>query len=377
MTNFALRDPGSIPSPALVFCWEGIQANLQRLLSLVDSPARLRPHMKTHKTREITRLYLDRGITRHKCATLAEAQVLAECGAADVLIAYPMVGPNQELVVELAKSHPQTSFSILGDDPRAIQELHQAAQKKGAALGLFLDVNVGQDRTGAPPEQALELADRLPRTGAAPSAGLAFRGLHLYDGQNTSPDPDERWALVQKTLGVGNLLQESLAKRGLPPGRLVFGGTPAFLAYSQQTLPANVELSPGTCILHDAGYARKYPELGFQPAAAVLTRCISRPSSRLVTFDVGTKAICSDPPAGQRCVILGLEDAKAVLHNEEHLVLQTQGENDWRPGQTAYAIPAHICPTVALYESAWLARDGEAKERWPIAARNRQVNRPA
>ncbi|HMP17417.1 MAG TPA: D-TA family PLP-dependent enzyme, partial [Gemmatales bacterium] len=129
--------------------------------------------------------------------------------------------------------------------------------------------------------------------------------------------------------------------------------------------------SPGTCILHDAGYSQKFPELGFTPAAAVLTRCISRPGPKLVTFDIGTKAICADPPLGQRVHLVGLEQAVCTLHNEEHYVVETEEAELWKPGMTAYAIPKHICPTVAMYDTACVVENGKVTREIPIAARGR------
>jgi D-serine deaminase-like pyridoxal phosphate-dependent protein len=362
MPAFMLANSQAVPSPALLFGLEAIRSNLQHLLALAGSPDRLRPHMKTHKTKEITRLYLDHGITRHKCATLMEAKVLAECGAPDVLVAYPVVGPNVRLICGLAKQFSSTRFSVLVEHAAAVEALNTEARHQRTELGLYLDVNVGQDRTGLSAEAAVELANQLP------SSPVNLRGLHLYDGHNVAVEQHQREEIVRQTLARGLALRERLGRRNL---ELVFGGTPGFLAYSQQIHEPDITMSPGTCILHDIGYARKYPELGFQPAAAVLTRCVSRPGPRRATFDVGTKAICSDPPAGQRCVLLGLENAQAVLHNEEHLVLEGDEAATWERGQATYAMPAHICPTVAMYDTALVVERGVIAARWAIAARGR------
>src|SRR5215203_4453858 len=91
---YALSDPSAVFSPALVFFPELIRRNVARVVEMAGGPARLRPHVKTHKTQEIARLLLDAGVTKHKCATIAEAEMLATAGAPDVLIAYPLVGPN-------------------------------------------------------------------------------------------------------------------------------------------------------------------------------------------------------------------------------------------------------------------------------------------
>ena len=107
---YSLNDPDSIPSPALLFFPDLIRRNIARALEIAESPERLRPHVKTHKCREIVELELGRGITKHKCATLAEAAMLADCGVPDVLIAYPMVGPNITRLAELTARFPATRF---------------------------------------------------------------------------------------------------------------------------------------------------------------------------------------------------------------------------------------------------------------------------
>src|SRR5437660_11692761 len=103
---YALKDTSAVFSPALLFYKDLIRRNIGYAVEIAGNPARLRPHVKTHKTREIVRLALERGITRHKCATIAEAEMLAGCGVRDVLLAYPLVGPNCARMARLASSFP-------------------------------------------------------------------------------------------------------------------------------------------------------------------------------------------------------------------------------------------------------------------------------
>src|SRR5205823_11693920 len=114
---YAIDDTSAVLSPGLVFFKELIQRNIARCLEIAGDPARLRPHVKTHKTREIARLQLAAGIKKHKCATLAEAEMLASCGVADVLLAYHLVGPNCARLARLAAAFPGTRFSVLADHP--------------------------------------------------------------------------------------------------------------------------------------------------------------------------------------------------------------------------------------------------------------------
>src|SRR6185437_15711604 len=128
-------------------------------------------------------------------------------------------------------------------------------------------------------------------------------------------------------------------QKGLPLPRFVAGRTPTFPVYARLDLPG-LECSPGTLVLHDTGYGSRFADLaGFTPAALLLTRVISRPTATRVTFDLGYKAVASDPPAGKRCVLLDVPDYEAVLQNEEHLVIETLSAGNFRPGDEAFAIP--------------------------------------
>src|SRR5438128_12497570 len=135
-------------------------------------------------------------------------------------------------------------------------------------------------------------------------------------------------------------MRGALEKKGLPV-RLVLGGTPTFPVFTRLNLPGS-EYSPGTCVLHDHGYGTRFTDLaGFMPAAALLTRVISRPTPTRITLDLGYKAVASDPPAGKRCVLLNVPEYEAVLQNEEHLVIESPAAANFRPGDEIFALPAH------------------------------------
>src|SRR5436853_5621805 len=126
MHPYTLAEPEAVASPALLFYPALIRQNLRRAVEVAGGPDRLRPHVKTHKTREIVRIGLELGVRKHKCATLAEAEMLAGCGAADVLIAYPLVGPNVERLAALVERFPGTRFAPLAEDADAVKSLSAA-----------------------------------------------------------------------------------------------------------------------------------------------------------------------------------------------------------------------------------------------------------
>jgi D-serine deaminase-like pyridoxal phosphate-dependent protein len=366
---YKIQDTSSIYSPALIFFKDLIRRNLALALEMAGSPTRLRPHVKTHKTREIVQLELDAGVTKHKCATLAEAEMLAGCGVTDVFLSYNLVGPNCVRMARLAQSFPKTRFLVQADHPDAVRPLSEAMQKAGQEVDVLLDLDVGQHRTGiAPGEGAValyELIDRLP--------GLRPGGLHVYDGHNHQQSLEERTAAVNRQMGPVLELRQTLEKKGLPVPRLVAGGTPTFPIYARMDLPG-LECAPGTCFLHDTGYGSKFPDMsGFIPAALILTRVVSRPTADRVTFDLGYKAVASDPPAGKRCTLLDIPNCEAVLQNEEHLVIESPAADQFHPGDEALAIPTHICPTCAMHRAAYVVEGGRVIGQWEIVARDRML----
>src|SRR4051794_12677210 len=108
--RYALDDPGPLPSPALLIFRAHVRRNLATMIEMAGGADRLRPHVKTHKMPGLIRLATAAGITKHKCATIAEAEMIARAGGADVLVAYPLVGPNVERFHKLRDAYPATIF---------------------------------------------------------------------------------------------------------------------------------------------------------------------------------------------------------------------------------------------------------------------------
>lgn len=363
---YQLRDTGHVYTPALLFYKDLIVKNIRTAIDMVGDPKRLRPHVKTHKTREIVRLELASGVTKHKVATLAEAEMVASCGASDVFLAYNIVGPNRERLAKLIRTYPGTKFSVQADDADAARALSDTLSQAGVTVDVLLDLDVGMHRTGIAPGDAAvalyELIDKLP--------GLRPGGLHSYDGHNHQESIEERQRAVAALLEPVLEMRRKLKAKGLPVPRIIGGGTPTFSVWAKLDIP-DLECSPGTCVLQDHGYGTKFTDMAFVPAALMLTRVISRPTPTRLTLDLGYKALASDPPAGKRCVVLNVPDYQAVLQNEEHFVIETPAAAQFPPGAEVFAMPTHICPTCAMHRSAYVVENGQVVGQWDIAARDR------
>src|SRR5262245_54879100 len=181
---YTVTNVDQVPSPALLVYPDRVEQNIRRMIEIAGGVGRLRPHMKTNKLPEVVRMQIEQGITRFKCATIAEAEVAAICAAPDVLLAYQPVGPNVHRLVQLVKKYPATRFSALVDDEGAILALSRAASVGGVTLDLYLDLDCGMHRTGvAPGSKAVELYRLLTN-----APGLRASGLHVYDGHIRDSD---------------------------------------------------------------------------------------------------------------------------------------------------------------------------------------------
>lgn len=359
-----LSNVAEVSSPSLVIHPDRVAANVDRMIAMAGGASRLRPHVKTHKLPQIVRMQIERGITRFKCATLAEAEMLALAGAGDVLLAYQPVGPAVDRLVRLVAAHPRTRFSAIVDDRDALGRIGAAFIAADRTLDILLDLDIGMHRTGiGPGDDAFALYRAIAAT-----PGVRADGLHAYDGHIRDRDIDARRVHGTQAFAPVDALRRRLAASGIAVPRVVAGGTPTFPIHAAR---ADVEPSPGTCVLWDAGYGSTLPDLDFLPAALVLTRVVSRLGPGRVCLDLGHKAIASENPH-PRVQLLGLPDATALGHSEEHLVIDTGGP-DLRVGDVVYGIPWHICPTVALHDEAIVAIDGRAADRWPITARGRRI----
>jgi D-serine deaminase-like pyridoxal phosphate-dependent protein/enamine deaminase RidA (YjgF/YER057c/UK114 family) len=358
-------DLSGVPSPALLLSADAIRENLRRMIAIASDPGRLRPHVKTHKQGWIVKEQLALGITRFKCATIAEAEMCARAGAPDVLLAMQLVGPNVHRVLELQRAFPRTTFSTIADDAGSVRALEEVMAAACSSIEVLLDLDIGQRRTGIRPgPAAVALYRRI-----AESTSLRAGGLHAYDGHLHQTDPIERAAACEKAFAPVLKLRDELVALGLTVPRIVTGGTPTFPFHPARP---EVECSPGTSVLWDAGYTTHFPDLNYRIAAALLTRIVSKPGENRLCLDLGHKAVASEMPQ-PRVVFPALPDAVPVAHNEEHLVIETPDAAQFSVGATLIAIPWHICPTVALHAEAVVIEAGKVARNEPIAARARKI----
>ena len=350
-----------VVTPALAIYLPHVRENIRRVLALLGGdPDRWRPHIKTVKIAAVLKEYALAGLRQFKAATVKEARLLSRVLAensvesADILIAYPLVGPSVRLLESLANEYPKFRYSMLCEGSAA-------AEESDDAIGLFIDLNSGMGRTGVPEERWQQVWDELQPHRAR------LRGWHFYDGHIHGENAEER--RDQAHAGYRRLLDWIESLSDVASMELITSGTPAFLsALSFEPFHSiKHRVSPGTVAYHDLRSEQELNDLDLVPAAVVLARVVSHPDAGRVTCDTGSKSIAAE--AGDPCAfVMGQAAWNPLTPSEEHLPIDLCGEAVPERGTLIYLVPRHVCPTVNLAEQALLI-DESGLSVVPVEAR--------
>jgi len=361
---FLFDNAEQIDTPALLIYPDRVQENINRLKGMVKSVDLLRPHIKTSKSAEVAKLMLQNGITKFKCATIAEAEMLGICKAPDVLLAYQPTLPKFKRLLQLIEKYPDTKYSCLVDNEGSVSMIAKAWQQN-LKIPVYIDLNVGMDRTGIKPEKAFDLYNAVQKY-----PEVKFMGFHAYDGHIRDIDIHERINHCEHDYKPVDDLRNRIKDSGHPFPLLVAGGSPTSIIHSKK---ANTESSPGTFIFWDKGYHDTIPEQPFLFAAIVLTTVVSFPDDNKMCVDLGYKSISSENDLQHRVYFLNAPGLKPCGHSEEHMVIEVPEKHQFKIGDKLYALPLHICPSVAMYNNAYVIKDHKLVDKWEITARGREV----
>jgi len=337
-----------------------MERNLAAMARLAASAGvRLRPHAKTHKTPLVARRQLEHGAAGLTVATLREAEVFAESGIDDLLLAHPPAGRAKldrlarigESVRRLAVS--LDSLELAGTVPESVEVLWE--------------VDTGLRRIGTPPGEAtVEAVLRLVE-GIGPAR---FRGLITHAGHAyAAARPEDREAVAaQEAVGLietGAMLRA----RGIPVLELSVGSTPT--APYAGRFDGITEMRPGTYVFGDANQVTLGSQTLEDCALAVVGSVISTPARDRAVMDAGSKALSADlrvPGLDSFGIVLGREDLTVDRLHEEHAVIGGAGAGGLRIGDRLVIVPAHACTTVNLHPALLYVTDREAT--WhPVEAR--------
>ncbi|MGL4632768.1 MAG: alanine racemase [Leadbetterella sp.] len=357
ISQFELQN---LDSPRLIFDKEAMERNISKMIVFAGNPKQLIPHIKTNKCLEVIEAMIERGIVAFKCATIAEAELACMAKASYVLIAHQLVGPKISRLKALKTAYPNVEIASIIDCKDTLPILDSEL----SAHTVLVDVNVGMDRTGIHGVKEIEsLVDSIKTY-----KNLEFGGFHAYDGHIHDGSLEIRKIQTYAVFKDINILFETLSQYNTNL-KFIGAGSPTYTIWKN----SNKFLSPGTCVLWDYGYGDLYPEQDFEFAAFVLTRVISKPKSGYITVDMGHKAISAENPIEFRCRALDKRSLKLVSQSEEHSIFEVENNELFQIGEELLIVPYHVCPTVNLYDEAYVIENGKFKFSWEILGRKRKI----
>jgi len=268
-------------------------------------------------------------------------------------------------LVGLIRRYPRTRFSCLADNEFSAAEIGAECNSAGVSVGVYIDLNIGQNRTGILPEKAFGLFESIQSI-----SGISVTGLHAYDGHITDHDNTKReiecTAAFTGVFDLQKLIAEKFTKRLT----IIAGGSPTFQIHARR---GDVECSPGTFVFWDWNYKNAYPEQPFDYAALFAARIVSIVNGTRLCIDLGHKSVGSENPH-PRVHFLNAPEAVPVSHSEEHMVLAVQDTTKYSLGSVLYGVPAHVCPGVSMYERAVAVTNHHSAGEWKITARDKKIS---
>lgn len=350
-----MRDFGT---PCAVIDLDKVEQNIQTAQRLCAAQGLAnRPHIKTHKSPILAKMQIAAGAQGITCQKLGEAEIMADAGISDIVIATNLLGAARS--GRLAALQKRVALKVCADNRVSLTAYAQAAQDAGRPLEVLIECDTGQNRAGVEtPQQALDLAQVIKD-----DPNLRFAGLLFYPPLNGWPH----------TQSFFDAVQAGLNHRGLIAGIVSTGGTPNFKNIGQ--LRGATEHRAGTCIFNDrmmiaAGFAT-------QEACAyhVFTSVVSRAGAERGILDAGSKTFTSDIGGldgyGH---IIEYPNARIDKFAEEHGFLDlSQTARKPEIGEIVRVIPNHVCVSVNMFDQLVAIRGDQVVACIPVAARGKLV----
>jgi D-serine deaminase-like pyridoxal phosphate-dependent protein len=367
-----MNEPGPYPeldTPALLFDLDRMQRNIEEMAGVARvAGIHLRPHTKTHKSPVIARRQLDAGAAGMAVAKLGEAEVMADAGIDDLLVAYPIVGAAK--LARLRALCERATVRVSLDSVEVAEGIGRVGGDLGRDIPVLVEVDTGHHRLGRPPGPlTVELATSIARVRGVEVAGLLTHAGHAY----RCTSPDELHAVAERE---GTDLVETAAacgRAGLEIREISVGSTPT--ARVVAGVAGVTEFRPGTYVFNDVQQMRLGLATEDTCAARILVTVVAHPSDERFVVDAGTKCFTSDgadgPPFPGRGVIAGRPELMIDFMTEEHGVGRRTGTDDVRIGDRLEIIPLHVCSSVNMFDAAVGVRGGNVAEEITIAGRGK------
>jgi Predicted amino acid aldolase or racemase len=363
-----------LETPCIVIDMAKTRLNIERMQREADAlQCKLRPHIKTHKMPLFTQMQLDCGADGITCAKVTEAEVMADGGADDIFIAYPMVGDFRiKRAIELSKRVKRLILAV--DSMEGALLLQETAACAGITLEIRLEVDTGAKRTGVIRTQAAELAEKISTLPNLKLTGIyTFKSL-VYEDKATV---DKEIAGQEEGLLMEEIAQ-AIRQAGVPIKDISAGSTPTGLTVAKTGKVT--EIRPGTYIFNDHMVCKEGAAKPEDIAVRIYATVVSVPCKEYAVIDGGTKTFPMDIALDTApyyypgyALVEGNDDLQLRRMNEEHGIISSRsGDTGLHVGDKLALIPIHVCTAINLQNEVYLLEENNLR-REVVAARGMLV----
>ena len=201
-----------LDTPALCLDLDLLESNIRTVAEQCRRKGvQWRPHAKGHKTPAVAQMEVAAGANGVTCAKLGEAEVMADGGIRDLLVANLVVGPQK--VARLVELRHKADVIVCVDHVDQVDPISDAMIAAGRRVRLLIEVDIGLGRVGVlPGEPLLELARHISLL-----YGVELAGIMGYEGHLLAiADQAEKTTKIREALGLLVAQKEMLEKSGIP-----------------------------------------------------------------------------------------------------------------------------------------------------------------
>lgn len=355
-----LKVDSKIQTPTFIIEKKRILKNIELMVSKArQNNVTLRPHFKTHQSKEIGTWFRRFGVDRITVSSVHMAEYFAGDGWDDILIAFPLNIRQMEQINALSQ---KIHLGVIIDNSVSLKSLIKHIKHP---ISVWLKIDLGYHRAGID-EGDLNLINILAAK-VQNHPMLTFSGLLTHTGDNYQIE-DKSCKITRSQLVISRLneIKNRLQQLGIINCSLSIGDTPGIKLLN--TIANVDEIRPGNFVFYDVMQYHFGVCEDAEIAVAVACPVVGKNSSRREIVIYGGAVHFSQEavttPSGQKiygymwdveknsfgnlncdCFLSGLSQEHGILRCE------TGAFDKINIGDLVYIAPIHSCLTADLFSS--------------------------
>ncbi len=329
--------------------------NIERMvLKAKKHNLELRPHFKTHQSKEIGEWYKGFGVNACTVSSFQMAKYFASAGWNDITVAFPVSNFDIDIINELGKS---IDINIVTSSYKNICSFNEGDLQ--SKIGIFIELDCGHNRSGVNIDNTREIA--LIVNLIEQNKHLVFKGFITHAGYTYRAKSAKEVEIIHRKALKSLSQVKAFWKESYPDITISYGDTPSCSISDDfwgidELRPGNfvfydlTQTSIGSCSLDNIAVALICPILDIYPerGEAIIRGGAIHLSKDSLLLPDGSKSfgsVCNF--SGETCgnPIDGMY-LKSI--SQEHGVITCKKSEDFnlKVGQLIAILPVHSCLTL-------------------------------